>query len=682
MDASNIPEFDFSNFGDEITPTEPETAPTEIDNQSVHNEEVEDRARGKRPRTAPAWQYFTEEPRPNPKTGEIEIRAVCKFCKKHFSNKKGGGTGHLDRHWKGCKPLHEGGSVDSHQQTLSLTSQGLQNFKYDAQRTREALAKFLASAELPLSFADDEAFEEFIQTAFCPQFKRVSRNTTRSDCMKVFYTMRQSLIDNFKCFNATISCTSDLWEGCNKIGYLCVTAHYVDDDWVLQKRIIGFRLCPYPHNANAIFSTIMEVFNFYGIEEKVLTITFDNASANTAAINMFKINLKPTFGGEIFHQRCACHIINLVVQAGIEYISPHLTNIRESLAFISSSGARLQEFREYCRNSQMRPRKFPTDVRHRWNSTYLMLQAAIPYQHLITAYVNSKHGEHLIFDTDWKIGEYFFKFLEVFYNATELLSGVYYPTAHLALHQLFNISETFAYYRDTDLFGSIVHEMEHKFKTYWSGCPMLYALATILDPRCGLDGTESLMFAVAENLGIDMEVTIADARKMLERMFALYELKFGTGQKEQVTSTSRSSSGLKGSSWSFLKKKEKASGSSSTQASSELVKYFESNFVIDDDQLDILQWWKNKRDRFPTLSMIARDILTTPVSTVASEQAFSASNRILDDRRSRLYLDILEGLMCVKDWEDARRRKQHHTDDTILEYFSNLDITESSGSNS
>ena len=660
------------------TPTEPENAP--VDNASVHNEEAGDRSRGKRPRTSPAWQHFTEEPRPNPKTGEMENRAVCKYCKKHFSNKKGGGTGHLDRHWKACLPLHQGGSVDSRQQTLSLTSHGLQNFTYDAQRAREALAKFLASAELPLSFADDASFEEFIQIAFCPQFKRVSRNTTRSDCMKVFYAMRQSLVDNFRTFNATVSCTSDLWEGCNKTGYLCVTAHYVDDDWVLQKRIIGFRLCPYPHNATAIFNTIMEIFGFYGIEDKVLTITFDNASANTAAINLFKRSLKPAFGGEIFHQRCACHIINLVVQAGIEHISINLTNIREALSFISSSGARLQEFKQYCRNSQMRPRKFPTDVRHRWNSTYLMLKAALPYSQLITTYVNSKNDQILIFDSDWQIAEYFFKFLEVFYNATELLSGVYYPTAHLALHQLFNISETFSYYRDTELFKNIVNLMENKFKNYWSGCPMLYALATILDPRCGVDGTESLMTATAENLNIDMQLSITDAKKMLEKVFSLYEVKYSTGQKEQGTSSSTTSSGPKGSSWSFLKKKEKTAGSSSTQASTELVKYFEANFVIDDDKLDILQWWKSKTDRFPTLSIIARDILTTPVSTVASEQAFSASNRILDEKRSRMHPDILEGLMCVKDWEDARRRKQQYTDDSMQEYFSNLEITESSGS--
>ena len=97
----------------------------------------------------------------------------------------------------------------------------------------------------------------------------------------------------------------------------------------------------------------------------------------------------------------------------------------------------------------MCPRKFPIDVRHTWNSTYLMFKAALPYSLLITTYVNSKNYQILIFDPDWQIAEYFLKFLEVFYNAAELLSGVYYPTAHLALHQLFNISKIFSYYRDT-----------------------------------------------------------------------------------------------------------------------------------------------------------------------------------------------------------------------------------------
>ncbi|EXB99255.1 hypothetical protein L484_003910 [Morus notabilis] len=140
MAAPNFPGFialpelgDEPFYEDEMmppnpTPTELENAP--VDNASVHNEEPGERSIGKRPRTSLAWQHFTEESRPNPKTGEMEIRAMM------------------------------------------------------------------------------------------PRSKNSSR---------------QPFAHNLNgTFNATVSCTSDLWEGCNKTGYLCVTAHYVDDDWVLQ----------------------------------------------------------------------------------------------------------------------------------------------------------------------------------------------------------------------------------------------------------------------------------------------------------------------------------------------------------------------------------------------------------------------------------------------------------------
>ena len=83
------------------------------------------------------------------------------------------------------------------------------------------------------------------------------------------------------------------------------------------------------------------IFYFYGIKNKVLSITFDNASANNAAIRLFKNTLRPPHGGTLFHQKCACHIINLCVQDGMEHFKDYLNNIRTALSFIASSGGRL-----------------------------------------------------------------------------------------------------------------------------------------------------------------------------------------------------------------------------------------------------------------------------------------------------------------------------------------------------
>ena len=73
-------------------------------------------------------------------------------------------------------------------------------------------------------------------------------------------------------------------------------------------------------------------------------------------------------------------------------------------------------------------------------------------------------------------------------------------------------------------------------------------------------------------------------------------------------------------------------------------------------QFDILAWWKNQTDEYPILSKIARDLLAVQVSTVASESAFSAGGRVVDPFRSRLDPEMVEALICMKDWVAAERR--------------------------
>ncbi|GJU06709.1 zinc finger BED domain-containing protein RICESLEEPER 2 [Tanacetum coccineum] len=73
---------------------------------------------------------------------------------------------------------------------------------------------------------------------------------------------------------------------------------------------------------------------------------------------------------------------------------------------------------------------------------------------------------------------------------------------------------------------------------------------------------------------------------------------------------------------------------------------------------DVLGFWKAKETMFSVLSRMAMDILSVQATSVASESAFSTSERVLSIRRIRLTPASLEMCICLKDHLDAQERKQ------------------------
>ncbi|KAF7130199.1 hypothetical protein RHSIM_Rhsim10G0144400 [Rhododendron simsii] len=70
----------------------------------------------------------------------------------------------------------------------------------------------------------------------------------------------------------------------------------------------------------------------------------------------------------------------------------------------------------------------------------------------------------------------------------------------------------------------------------------------------------------------------------------------------------------------------------------------------DSPNFDILVWWKNNSNKYPIFSKITRDVLAMPMSTVASESAFSTGGRILDPFQSSLSTSMVETLICTQNW--------------------------------
>ena len=82
-----------------------------------------------------------------------------------------------------------------------------------------------------------------------------------------------------ECFNSgvtSVAITSDIWSGNAKEDYLSVVAHFVNSDWLLEKRMLGMRLIDVSHNGDNIAERVHAVLEEYGLTEKVISVTLDN----------------------------------------------------------------------------------------------------------------------------------------------------------------------------------------------------------------------------------------------------------------------------------------------------------------------------------------------------------------------------------------------------------------------
>jgi hypothetical protein len=158
------------------------------------------------------------------------------------------------------------------------------------------------------------------------------------------------LKENFKNVQFSFALTSDIWTSSHqKTSYISVVAHYLNNSYCLNKRVIGFRVMNDSHTGTAIANHILEVVNDFEIKNNILSIPLDNASSNTNEIEVLTPQLQTYNAGYVIHQRCVCHIISMVVRDGITVVRKFLDNICAAIRFVTSTPQMVTKFVEYAK---------------------------------------------------------------------------------------------------------------------------------------------------------------------------------------------------------------------------------------------------------------------------------------------------------------------------------------------
>ncbi|KAF7822018.1 zinc finger BED domain-containing protein RICESLEEPER 2-like [Senna tora] len=499
---------------------------------------------------------------------------------------KSHGTSTLNRHLNEC-PSNPNRIVDKKQKKLGIEKKpeeeddGLVKLKvleFNQEECIIALAKMIIMDELPFRFDEN------------PGFRGKLKFILSNNSQMVFIT-------------------TDTWTSIQNLNYMCVTGHYIDDSWVLNKKVLGFFLIA-DHRGETIGKALEKCLKDWGIA-KICTVTVDNASANNVALS-------------------------------------YLTRrIRAACKFVKSSSSRFSNFKRCVCDCNIESKLMVTlDVPTRWNSTYTMLDTAEKFEKAFDrlefddpnylSVLNNEGGCPT--SDDWKRARVFVKFLKVFYDATLVFSRSLHVTSNVFLMKLCDITKMLNFWIESNdvMLRNMAKNMKTKLDKYWDGGDnMNYMLfvAVVLDPRHKMTYIE---FCFSKMYGLDKcKHMLVKLKELLVNLFEYYQVLYplppdSTDSSCLISDTSSFGGGgndRDDESWSSqfysqIRRKQ------SSEKKNELDKYLEDEVEFNYDGFDILKWWKSKAIKYRVISRIARDLFSIPISTVSSESAFSKGGRV------------------------------------------------------
>ncbi|CAG8803718.1 19297_t:CDS:2, partial [Gigaspora margarita] len=133
-----------------------------------------------------------------------------------------------------------------------------------------AVTKLIIAQNLPLSFTVPT--KEKIKNLIDNGFKHIC-NALRNDLNQT----------------KTVLLTADMWTVHSHDGYLCITVTWINENFELNEAVLAFIHLRYPHTANVITKSINNILEFWGLKDKVFSITTDSGANMKLACNKLEI---------------------------------------------------------------------------------------------------------------------------------------------------------------------------------------------------------------------------------------------------------------------------------------------------------------------------------------------------------------------------------------------------------
>ncbi|XP_010473769.1 PREDICTED: zinc finger BED domain-containing protein RICESLEEPER 2-like [Camelina sativa] len=616
----------------------------------------------KYPKRAEVWRHFIQR-------NEDDKYSFYKYCRTEVGcDTVLAGTSSMRGHIRICK-LYKDFNERESQKALGTDNQGnMRVIRYDPQLFRQLVNELVVVNELPFSFVESEGWKRFCFNIL-PLYQTFSRKTCSKDIAGRYLQEKSELKHLFSVEKQRVSLTTDIWVSqSTSVNYMVVTGHWIDENWVMQKRILSFKIVT-DHKGETIAGQLLNCLEDWGIE-KVFTVTVDNAKGNDKGLKVFReaLMLKEVgalvSNGEFMHMRCCAHILNLIVGDGLKMANNSIVAIRNAIKYVRSSFTRLKSF-------QLRG-SLPLDVVTRWNSTYLMLTAALKLRVAFEKMLSEDklYDEYFLEDdektkqsrvgppmySDWEKAARLVKFLKVFYKCTLTFSASTTVISTVSYKEIVNIERnliTKCGNSDEEV-RKHAHIMRDKFEKYWDGLIIMNPLVivgSVFDPRNKMQFASLCFEQLYGKDTIECRKLTKLVTSVMKKLYEEYSFRLSIPVEVEQPEASQAANTM-----AALSDDNDDDGCEGVVVGcSELDIYLtEKTNVRVETALgfpyDVLSWWKCNTQKFLILSAMAKDVLAIQVSSVGSELVFSTSDRVLDSYRSSLTPYMVEVLMLTQQW--------------------------------
>ena len=151
------------------------------------------------------------------------------------------------------------------------------------------LLKWILKTDQAFSVVDNIHFEELLE--YLKKDITIKSRTTIMNRLEELYEQKKcELKEKLNGIQSKYSITCDIWTAKNQISFFGFTIHYIDDDWQMKVNLLAFKCLKVEHDGQSLSKTFIGVLEEYGIADRLLGVTADNASNNSRMLAFMEIS--------------------------------------------------------------------------------------------------------------------------------------------------------------------------------------------------------------------------------------------------------------------------------------------------------------------------------------------------------------------------------------------------------